>query len=82
MAAVALGDDSLAYVAARTLPLLVVSHAVGAACKRLQLPQITGYLLTGVVGGPHGLHLLTGEATRCVRPGNGGAACSWLLRRA
>ena len=60
-------DASLVLVAMRTLPLLLVSHYVGAACKRLQLPQITGYLLTGVLGGPHGLHLLSNEATRCVR---------------
>ena len=58
-------EASLLLVALRTLPLLVVSHYVGAACKRLQLPQITGYLLTGVLGGPHGLHLLSNEATRC-----------------
>ena len=60
-------DASLLLVALRTLPLLLVSHYVGATCKRLQLPQITGYLLTGVLGGPHGLHLLSNEATRCAR---------------
>ena len=58
-------EASLLLVALRTLPLLAVSHYVGATCKRLQLPQITGYLLTGVLGGPHGLHLLSNEATRC-----------------
>ena len=54
----------LVVVALWSLPLLGVSHAVGALCKRLQLPQITGYLLTGVLGGPHGLRLLSTDATR------------------
>jgi Kef-type K+ transport system membrane component KefB len=60
-----LHDGALTTVTLRTLPLLAVSHYVGLLCKRLQLPQITGYLLTGVLGGPHGLHLLSNEATRC-----------------
>ena len=52
----------------RTLPLLAVSYYVGAFCRRVQLPQITGYLLTGVLGGPHGVRLLTADITRCARP--------------
>jgi Kef-type K+ transport system membrane component KefB len=60
------GHVSLLEVTLRALPLLAVSHYVGALCRRLALPQITGYLLTGVLGGPHGVHLLSSDATRCV----------------
>ncbi len=69
---------SLAGVAVRLLPLLVVSHHVGLLFTRLHLPQISGYLLVGVLGGPHGLHLLSHEATRCARSPGGAdtAACA------
>jgi len=37
-----------------------LSIAVLLLCHRLHVPAIVGYLLTGVVAGPHGLHLITG----------------------
>jgi CPA2 family monovalent cation:H+ antiporter-2 len=36
-----------------------LSIAVLLLCHRLHVPAIVGYLFTGVVAGPHGLHLIT-----------------------
>ena len=36
--------------------------------SRFSLPQISGYLLVGVLCGPHGLHIMTSGCTRQVRP--------------
>jgi Kef-type K+ transport system membrane component KefB len=47
---------------------LVVSYYVGRLFKLLQLPAISGYLIVGVLCGPHGLQLLSAELTRSVPP--------------
>jgi CPA2 family monovalent cation:H+ antiporter-2 len=40
--------------------ILRLSIAVLFVCHRFQVPAIVGYLITGVLAGPHGLGLISG----------------------
>lgn len=42
---------------------LIVILAVGAALRRLKQPNVIGYLIAGAVMGPHGIGLVTDQAT-------------------
>ena len=39
--------------------VLLISHQIGALCCRFSLPAISGYLITGVIGGPWVLGVLS-----------------------
>lgn len=45
----------------------LASHVVGQAFKRLRLPAITGYLLTGALAGPFALQLIAASSTADLR---------------
>lgn len=57
--------ESLVLLAGRTVVLLAVASQVGGLFRQIHLPQISGYLFVGVLGGPHGASLLSDEHTRC-----------------
>ncbi len=45
------------------LVIFAISAAVLYGCNRLRVPAVVGYLLTGVLAGPHGLGLVRDQAT-------------------
>ena len=51
--------------------LLLVSYLAGRAARVVALPQITGYLIVGILVGPHVLGILTGEMVEEFRFVNG-----------
>ncbi|MBA3395496.1 MAG: cation:proton antiporter [Deltaproteobacteria bacterium] len=55
--------------------LLLVAYFGGRVVSRLGLPQLTGYLLAGVVSGPFVLDLVTSPMTAKLRVVNGVATC-------
>jgi len=53
------GPDAEALAA---LGLIILGgHLVGRLCQRIKLPQVTGYMITGVIAGPHLAGVFSGE---------------------
>jgi len=65
---------SLLLGGGRLLACLLLSYYGGRVFAACKLPQISGYLLVGVLCGPHGLQLLSAELIRCARLQRGASA--------